>query len=261
MTVLLDGQGADEVLAGYRPFYPYLSDIFRRGAFLKALNETIAINRNTDGSGWPHFSLAIGSLLPLKIPSLLQSFIHVSDEKIFNADFLDANQSKNDSHRRPLNISLDEYLIHEVEYSLPNLLRYEDRNSMAFSVEARVPFLDYRLVEFSFTKARPWRIYQGWTKYILRKAMEQRVPNEILWRKDKVGFGTPQHDWLRSWTYSNNNLFCLGSASEGYVNLQVARKRIHNWKEHGWGSDNTIFRLLILDKWLQNWHKQMVRKI
>jgi asparagine synthase (glutamine-hydrolysing) len=255
VKVLLDGQGADEVLAGYRPFCPYLADYLRHGAFSNAVQEMRAISHNTDGSGWPYFAMAIGSLLPLGIPDFLQSLLRPMDKNIINADFFGMRQSNNVLYRRPLSISLDEYLIHEVESSLPNLLRYEDRNSMAFGVEARVPFLDYRLVEYSFTKARPWRIYQGWTKYILRKAMEYRVPNEILWRKDKVGFGTPQNEWLRSLVNSDNHLFCKGSASEGYINLKTARNRIQKWKEHGRGSDNLIFRLLLLEKWLQIWQQ------
>src|SRR5262249_54850474 len=79
-----------------------------------------------------------------------------------------------------------------VEDSLPNLLRYEDRNSMAFSIESRVPFLDYRLVEYVFTRAPHLRIHDGWTKWIQRKAIDTKLPSNIVWRRDKVGFETPE---------------------------------------------------------------------
>ena len=75
------------------------------------------------------------------------------------------------------------------------LLRYEDRNSMAFSIESRVPFLDHRLVEFIRTLPTDQKIYNGWTKYVLRKMLNDKVNDKVVWRKDKKGFVTPQQDW------------------------------------------------------------------
>ena len=75
--------------------------------------------------------------------------------------------------------------------SLPNLLRFEDRNSMAHSVEARVPFTDVELVEWAFRHVNEVKIRHGWTKWVLRKAMRGRAPEHILWRRDKVGFEAP----------------------------------------------------------------------
>lgn len=87
---------------------------------------------------------------------------------------------------------LQNYLLGQtVGSSLQHLLRFEDRNSMAFSIEARVPFTDFELVEWAFTRANDYKIYQGWTKWVLRKAMCGRVPESILWRRDKIGFETP----------------------------------------------------------------------
>jgi asparagine synthase (glutamine-hydrolysing) len=80
--------------------------------------------------------------------------------------------------------------------SLPRLLRYEDRNSSAFSVEARVPFLDHRLVEFVFSLSLSARIKNGWTKYILRKAVKGTIPEKIRKRRSKIGFAVPEKKWL-----------------------------------------------------------------
>ena len=80
---------------------------------------------------------------------------------------------------------------------LPNLLRYEDRNTMAFSIEGRVPFLDHVLVEFVFRRAAELRVRDGWTKWIQRAAVAPLLPHDITWRTDKVGFETPQHVWFR----------------------------------------------------------------
>jgi len=68
---------------------------------------------------------------------------------------------------------------------------------MAFSVETRLPFLDPRLVAFTFELPLSARIAGGWTKAVLRKAMEGRLPDAIRLRKDKIGFRTPEDEWLR----------------------------------------------------------------
>jgi len=85
----------------------------------------------------------------------------------------------------------------ETEYGLKELLRYEDKNSMAFSVETRTPFVDYRLVEFVFSLPACYKIHDGWTKYLLRISTEGLLPDKIRWRKDKLGFPTPEATWMR----------------------------------------------------------------
>jgi asparagine synthase (glutamine-hydrolysing) len=79
---------------------------------------------------------------------------------------------------------------------LKDLLRYGDRNSMAFSREIRLPFLSHELSEFIFSLPVDYILRDGWTKFILRKAMEGIVPEQIAWRKDKVGFEPPQDNWV-----------------------------------------------------------------
>jgi asparagine synthase (glutamine-hydrolysing) len=91
--------------------------------------------------------------------------------------------------------SFKEQSLLSVQYGLQDLLRYEDRNSMAFSIESRVPFLDHRLVELSIALKNDWKIQNGWTKYILRKTAEPILNKEVVWRKYKMGFLTPQKLW------------------------------------------------------------------
>ena len=79
---------------------------------------------------------------------------------------------------------------------LEELLRFADRNSMAHAVEVRLPFLDHRLVEFAFSLPSNFKIHEGWTKWIVRKSVEDQLPGEIVWRKDKVGFEPPQKKWM-----------------------------------------------------------------
>jgi asparagine synthase (glutamine-hydrolysing) len=80
---------------------------------------------------------------------------------------------------------------------LASLLRYEDRNSMAFAIESRVPFLDYRLVEFLYSLPHEQKIRSGKTKWIMREALAGILPQKIRNRHDKIGFATPEKDWIR----------------------------------------------------------------
>jgi asparagine synthase (glutamine-hydrolysing) len=80
---------------------------------------------------------------------------------------------------------------------LPHLLRYEDKNSMANSIESRLPFLDFKLVEKSININYKSKINDGWTKYVLRKIISNHLPKEIVWRKAKFGFNSPESLWLR----------------------------------------------------------------
>ncbi len=81
--------------------------------------------------------------------------------------------------------------------NLPMLLRYEDRNSMAHSIESRLPFLDYRLAEFILSLPDEYKIRDGWTKAVMREAMTGILPEKIRTRMDKIGFETPEEVWLK----------------------------------------------------------------
>jgi asparagine synthase (glutamine-hydrolysing) len=94
--------------------------------------------------------------------------------------------------------SLQESLYLQVtEAPLPSLLRYEDRNSMAFSIESRVPFMDYRLIEFTLGLPEKFVYYRGERKHILRKSFNRLIPDEVLNRRDKMGFVSPEEKWLK----------------------------------------------------------------
>jgi asparagine synthase (glutamine-hydrolysing) len=94
--------------------------------------------------------------------------------------------------------SLKEALINHFNYKLEHLLKWEDRNSMYFSIEARVPFLDYQLVEKSLATSAHLIIRDGMTKYILRESMNGILDEKIRMRVDKNGFDTPQDQWFRT---------------------------------------------------------------
>ena len=85
---------------------------------------------------------------------------------------------------------------------LPHLLRYEDRNSMRHSIETRLPFLDYRLIEMAVSLPLNHKIRGGWTKYLLRETITDALPKAIVWRKNKIGFGAPTSVWLAAHTWA-----------------------------------------------------------
>jgi asparagine synthase (glutamine-hydrolysing) len=80
--------------------------------------------------------------------------------------------------------------------TLPSLLRFEDKNSMSFSIETRLPFLDYRVVEYAIRLPVELKIRQGWTKWLLRQAMADVLPRDIAWRRNKIGFAAPTEIWV-----------------------------------------------------------------
>jgi len=82
-------------------------------------------------------------------------------------------------------------------HGLEELLRYADRNSMAHGREVRLPFLSHELVEFLFSLPSDFKIREGWTKWILRRSVDEKLPAEIVWRKEKVGFEPPQKTWMQ----------------------------------------------------------------
>jgi asparagine synthase (glutamine-hydrolysing) len=134
--------------------------------------------------------------------------------------------------------------------SLPALLRYEDRNSMAFSVEARTPFLDYRLVEWALALPAGDLIRDGWTKAPLREAMRGMLPESVRLRRDKIGFATPERRWLteiasplREW---------LGPQAR--VRALLRRGALEGWlsgPDAALARQPGLWRLLAVELWLR----------
>src|SRR5205823_7334387 len=92
-----------------------------------------------------------------------------------------------------------QYRLAEIRHiHLPRLLKWDDRNSMAFSIEGRYPFLDHRLVEWIMTLPPEMNLKRGWNKLLLREALSNILPPAIQWRRSKVGFETPQSEWIRT---------------------------------------------------------------
>lgn len=204
VKVLLDGQGGDELLGGYFHYFPaYLRtrleeawgkrDYVEFGSIWQECKEIAAL------TGEGIFLTALRSLYPRSLRAAylrwrLGDFLHPEFEAQARRKGYDANSSL--PRRFPDELS-DRLYWSLVKESIPSLLHYEDRNSMAFSIEARVPFLDHRLAEFMLGLPYDLKIKGSTTKHILRQAMQDILPTEIVDRRDKKGYPTPAAKWFR----------------------------------------------------------------
>jgi asparagine synthase (glutamine-hydrolysing) len=141
----------------------------------------------------------------------------------------------------------------EMEYGLKELLRYEDRNSMAFSIETRTPFVDYRLVEYVFSLPACYKIHDGWTKYLLRVSTEGLIPEVIRWRKDKLGFPTPETAWMRLNRDSIREIFAGRDFRAGsYLNSKKILENLDKQLDKGSpASLSVLWKPLNLELWMR----------
>ena len=196
---MLDGQGADEIMAGYSYYFSALASHLLYKMDIKGF---LALRATYEKEIGP-FPLSLPSIINCLMPKVLRrvalsasrlmpfGILRTPATKIIRSELL---QRYGDFffNEASLAVSINKALYQDVKSrSLPALLRYEDRNSMAHSIESRVPFLDYRLVEFLFMLPEEWKIRGVTTKYILRQGMKGILPDEIRNRKDKIGFKSP----------------------------------------------------------------------
>jgi asparagine synthase (glutamine-hydrolysing) len=189
IPVILGGQGGDETLCGYMKYhFFYLWHLLRR-ADLQFPRELMLWARNGTRS---YGGLSFASrYLPgvLRRPFSLSARVCTEG---FRRDFAWIRSGLGAAH----NIA-ERQVIDLTHSSLPGLLRHEDRNSMAHSVESRLPFLDYELVEFAVNCPPSLKLHGGWSKWILRSSMKNTLPEKIRLRKTKLGFDTPEAPWMR----------------------------------------------------------------
>jgi asparagine synthase (glutamine-hydrolysing) len=205
VTVLLDGQGADEILAGYHGYYtPFFNELKKsnRSEYSKQKESYLKLHANNSINGITKKTVGdrvrdISPSIVKPIKTLKNALLHIKNP-VFNNDFY--NQYKNEIFETPgSNFStLNESLYNStLKNGIQQLLRYADRNSMAHSREVRLPFLSHELVEFLFTLPATYKINEGWTKWIMRETFDI-LPKEIGWRTDKIGYEPPQKSWMES---------------------------------------------------------------
>jgi asparagine synthase (glutamine-hydrolysing) len=184
--VLLDGQAGDELLAGYVPYqYVYLRQLARERRWRLLAREGLAARDVL--APLVRQRLADRGSRALSTPSLLSGSFATPER-------LRAVGSADRRSRDDLKLRLCQDL---TTYSLPSLLRYEDRNSMAHSIESRVPFLDQELVELVLSMPADAIVRDGWSRWILRESLRGTLPELVRVRRKKIGFTTPEIRWLR----------------------------------------------------------------
>ncbi len=263
VKVVLDGQGADELFAGYIPYYSYhISDLIDKNTFFakwKAIKLLVIVKKE-----WPDMIGAINTDAIVRLVGLKNSFLFQNKKKIrelkikgstqlFTREFTDKVY---DTYKRDdiqCSSRLNTRLCNDVlNKSIPALLHNEDGNSMAFSIESRVPFLDYRIVEFAIALDGKYKIRNQWTKWIVRKACKEYLPKEIVKRTNKMGFPAPFARWLRE-----------GSSKEEIAEIiyQFGNRNIvpeetidHFYKAHVNGESDfsdILFRFYSMELWLR----------
>lgn len=191
IKILIDGQGGDELFAGYQIFYPtFLKELFWTGRWTLFLREWKHLGNSPSSKRYilkEWFKDLIGSL-PAKV--------QIAIAKKTNPALSYMRQVPTLKRKR-----FDRLQAHLAfycqEHELKSLLRWEDRCSMQYSIESRTPFADdAELLQTAKSLQAKSLIHNGWSKFILRKALDKELPNTISWRRDKKGFSVPESDWL-----------------------------------------------------------------
>lgn len=260
MIVMLDGQGADEYLAGYSNFHLAnfrelllsfkISKLIKSVIHYKKCYKEYYIN--------PYRELVktvLQRLIPQSFLKGLTSLIKKTRKKSVNA----IHWLKNENNDRKIDLMFqqknnvrEESEIQLLCTSLPKLLHHQDRDSMAHSVESRPPFLDYRLVEYVLALPSEYKIKNSVTKYILREALTGVTPNIILNRYDKLGFATPEEIWVKE----NVDIFrkeiseacdCLHS----YVNKEKTLEWFDYTVKSGKKFNSIFWKLISVNHWVK----------
>jgi asparagine synthase (glutamine-hydrolysing) len=234
-TVLLSGQGGDELGLGYiKYFFFYLRALMVEGRYCSALGQIASslcrqtlLKQFSIGSARRYIRRLDNFRTIIRPEYHFIERMHCRDMRQIQMDDLDS-------------------------YSVPALARYEDRNSMAHSLETRHPFLDHRLVEFAVNLPTEEKLRDGWTKYIVRKGFPE-LPACVRWRRDKKGFTTPEEQWIRGQFAPLISGYFHGSRL-GEIGM-IAENRFleyyESFRKGGRISFNDISRVFIAEMWLR----------
>lgn len=242
IKVMLDGQGGDEVYLGYprvaQRVLKYYFSTFSIPSFFK---EWTGLKKH---ASIPLMRSLMGNLF-FSSPRVAINRNKVRMKEFISSDLLDEYRKEiaEDvySGKSIFDLQIDEL----TKYCLPRLLRYADRNSMAFSVESRVPHLSNVMLDFALKLPLKWRVRNGWTKYSVRKAMEGRLPSEILWSTKKQGFPVPQKFWVDKLRNDIEKWLTSNSGVKSIVNTKAIIDAIDNGK----GNQPHLWRAISFGLW------------
>jgi asparagine synthase (glutamine-hydrolysing) len=246
VTVLLDGQGGDELFGGYPPSYGYLFyEKLRHWRLGRLWKELEGFRKHHTAN---MLAVTVSRWIGAQVSRWMEKKIDWAEEP-FQRKYLRyiprPSKFEND---------LDNYLYHCLRSTtLPRLLHYEDRNSMAFSIEARLPFLDFRLVEYIFSLPTDQKIKDGITKIVLREAMKGTLPEPVRNRYDKMGFITPENIWFRTVLKENINevIRSKSFAGRGYLIVGKVKKAFEDFCNGKADLTQAIWRWVNTELWFR----------
>lgn len=257
VTVVLNGQGADEILAGYSSYFnANFKDLFKTLRFFQ-LKRELELFAEYQGYSkkWltkeviKHFNPVHPFRWKRRFlcekTNPFPSWLNQDFTQVYGHTIVEIPKYKG---------YMDQSLYHFLTFErLPSLLRYEDRNSMVFSVEARLPFLDYRLVEYCFSLPSEQKIRDGKGKIVLRNAMKGIIPNKVQERIVKIGFATPENTWFRNDCRKEIEEIINSKSfrEKGYFNGDAVMRHFQGFVKGEPVNPRPIWKYLNLELWLQ----------
>ena len=240
VKVMVSGNGGDELLAGYIPYFrAYLTSAIAQRHYLAGAREVV--------KGWDLYKKYFAEIARTRLPGR-RADVLTARELLRDGPAVAAQQFE--AHR-----NLNERLASDVlRYSTPDLLRYEDKNSMAFSIEARVPFLDPEMVEYIFALPIDQKIKGGWNRAVYRNAMKGRMPEKNRLRRSKIGFTNPDVSWMKAKAAYIRDVF--SSRELAGRELYDQAPLVRAWDEYlaGRPGDGLIFwRVLVTELWMRRY--------
>lgn len=250
-TVVLSGQGADEVLGGYEYCYgAYLKELLLKGKFLRFIDECKCLL--SDGN----LISSLKYMIFFFLPSFLKAFVFIYKTKIVNQVF--KVKYKSAVQRLVHNFysfsTLSQFSINHIKYKFEHHLMWSDRSGMLYSLEARFPFIDHRIIEKSIGTDSDLIMSKGFTKSIMRKALSGVLPNKIRDRKQKVGFETPDDEWFRSVEFETIFKEVLSSTSfkaRKYFNHKKIEELFEKHIAGKVNASDNLWKVLNLELWLR----------
>lgn len=246
MTVILSGQGGDEILCGYRKYVGFhLQQLLRSGRPLAATTTLWSFLQS--GTVVRQFNIREAARY---LPATFRQRTHsrlgplLRDEPVRGVGLL-PHETVQERQRRDIS-----------ELSVPTLTHFEDRSSMSHSNEIRLPFLDHRLIELLVPAPPDQKLHRGWTKYPLRAAMARDLPASIAWRRDKQGFSNPEAQWLRTALRQQFEERFLRADAEVFVRGILDFEGVsHSWRDFCSRPNSAVWardfvQLMSLEIWL-----------